>query len=330
MFRRIHRYFRSILTVALLLVAQLSFAQQWGVVKTAVTSLRTAPRHAAEMCTQAGMGTPMKLLQKDGSWWKVQLPDEYTGYVPANTIKTMSQQEYDQWRKSRKVMVTDIETALLDKEGNVVSDLLLGNVLQILNPSDINGLLYDNNGDPYLDIWTPDQRKGIVYVDNHFNVLAGFSRLDAPSPTDRQFDADKIIDTAMALMGRVYLWGGTSPRMNDCSGLVKVCYLSCGIILRRDASQQAMTGKTVSSLKEAKKGDLLFFGTSAGKVNHVGIYIGNGRFIHSSGQVKINSLNSGDKDYIKYNLLKIKRIDGMIGTDGIWSIYDHPWYNLAH
>lgn len=304
-------------------------AQEWAVVKTAVTSLRTAPRHAAEMCTQAGMGTPMKLLQKDGSWWKVELPDEYTGYVPANTIESMSQQKYDQWRKSRKVMVTDIETALLDKEGNVVSDLLLGNVLQIQNPTNIDGMQYDNNGDTYLDIWTPDLRKGVVYVDNNLNVLSGFSRLDAPAPTDRQFDADKIIETAKALMGRVYLWGGTSPRMNDCSGLVKVCYLSCGIILRRDASQQALTGKTVSSIKEAKKGDLLFFGTSAGKVNHVGIYIGDGRFIHSSGQVKINNLNPGDKDYIKYNLLKIKRIDGMIGTYGIWSIYDHPWYNLA-
>lgn len=319
---------RHIISLAFLTLCLTISAQEWAVVKTAVTSLRTAPRHAAEMCTQAGMGTPIKLLQKDGSWWKVQLPDEYTGYVPANTIETMSQQEFDQWRRWRKVMVTDIETSLLDKDGSVVSDLLLGNVLQILNPVDIRGLLYDCNGDSYLNIWTPDDRTGIVYVDNHFNILSGFSRLDAPTTADRQFDADKIIDTAMALMGRVYLWGGTSPRMNDCSGLVKVCYLSCGIILRRDASQQALTGKTVSSIKEAKKGDLLFFGTSAGKVNHVGIYIGDGKFIHSSGQVKINSLTPGDKDYIKYNLLKIKRIDGMIGTDGIWSIYDHPWYNL--
>lgn len=320
--------FRYIISLIGLTLCFTLNAQEWAVVKTAVTSLRTEPRHASEMCTQAGMGTPMKLIKKNGSWWHVKLPDEYTGYVPANTIQTMSQKEFDQWRSCRKVMVADLESSLIDENGSIVSDLVVGNVLQILNPVDAGGILYDNEGNSYIYILTPDNRTGMIYVDNELNILPGFSRLDQPSDKELKFDADLIIDTAKSMLGRVYLWGGTSPKMMDCSGLVKVCYLANGIILRRDASQQALTGQTVDDIANAKKGDLLFFGTTAGKVNHVGIYIGNGKFIHSSGQVKINSLNPSDKDYIKYNLLKIKRIDGMVGTDGIWSIYNHPWYNL--
>lgn len=312
-----------------LFAPQIAFAQQWAVVKTAVTSMRTEPRHAAEMCTQAGMGTPLKLIKESGSWWQVKMPDEYTGYVPANTIEVMDQKEFDDWRRSRKILTTDIESALIDIKGNIISDLMLGNVLQIHNPIDTKSLLADSCGNKQLTIWTPDKRKGIVYIDNDdMNILPGFSRLDQPMESDYKFDADKIIDTAMALMGRVYLWGGTSPKMMDCSGLVKVCYLANGIILRRDASQQAQTGKTVNGIANARKGDLLFFGTSSGKVNHVGIYIGDNKFIHCSGRVKINSLNPNDRDYLKYNLLKIKRIEGMVGTDGIWSVYDHPWYHL--
>lgn len=318
----------SLIIVIALFATQFVFAQQWAVVKTAVTSLRTEPRHAAEMCTQAGMGTPLKLLKKDGGWWQVKLPDEYTGYVPANTIEVMDQKEFDQWRCSIKVIVTDIESSLYDKDENIVSDLISGNVLQILNPTDSKDVPHDNNGNGYLEIWTPDKRKGKIYVDDNMNILCGYTRLDSPTEKEIKFDADKIIDTAMALMGRVYLWGGTSPKMMDCSGLVKVCYLANGIILRRDASQQAQTGKTVNGIANARKGDLLFFGTSSGKVNHVGIYIGDNKFIHCSGRVKINSLNPNDRDYLKYNLLKIKRIEGMVGTDGIWSVYDHPWYHL--
>lgn len=314
--------FRATLLLIMLSVTGISCAQQWALVKTAVTSLRTAPRHAAEMCTQAGMGTPIRLLQKEGSWWKVKLPDEYVGYVPANTIQILTQKQFDEWRKSSRIMVTDLETEIYNSE-DVVSDLMSGNVLQYAMDANGNKHIANDRGlksehaDRCYLLCLPDGRQGILDLD---------SFTDLPTA---QFNADKIIATAKSMMGRVYLWGGTSPRMTDCSGLVKVCYLACGIILRRDASQQAMTGKTVNGITNAHKGDLLFFGTAAGKVNHVGIYIGNNQFIHCSGQVKINSLNPKDKNYIKYNLLKIKRIDGMIGTDGIWSIHDHPWYRLT-
>lgn len=291
----------TILAVAFAVASSFSATAQnrWALVKTAVTSLRTEPRHAAEMSTQAIMGTPIRLLEKSGDWWKVQLPDEYTGYVPANTITTLTQSEFDKWRLSDRRIVDTLESQLTGN-GRPVSDLMMSNIL---------------TADSLGNLFTPDGRSGQSPHTSQFTGQA-------------VFDADKIIRTALSMLGRVYLWGGTSPKMTDCSGLVKVCFLSCGIILRRDASQQAQTGKLIADISQARKGDLLFFGTKSGRVNHVGIYLGDNKYVHCSGQVKINSLDTKSPDFIPNRLLSIRRIDGMIGSDGIWSIGEHPWYFL--
>ena len=123
-------------------------------------------------------------------------------------------------------------------------------------------------------------------------------------------------------------WGGTSTKVTDCSGLSKVSYFANGIILQRDASQQALTGLKIKGedWQVAKLGDLLFFGNSeTGRVTHVGIYLRDGKFIHCSGQVKINSLDPSAPDYL-YSALSISRIDGQVGTTGITSVAKHPWY----
>ena len=128
------------------------------------------------------------------------------------------------------------------------------------------------------------------------------------------------------MMGSGYLWGGTSTKVTDCSGLVKVCYLANGIIVQRDASQQALTGQKIAHWHDARLGDLLFFGNSkTGRVTHVGIYLRDGRYIHCSGQVKVNSLDPASPDYL-YSPLSISRIDGQIGTRGITTVKRHPWY----
>ena len=100
-------------------------------------------------------------------------------------------------------------------------------------------------------------------------------------------------------MGVPYLWGGTSTKGVDCSGFTKTVYSLNGIQLLRNASHQARLGEAVElnpELSNLKKGDLLFFGSAANdrrpeRVTHVGIYLENKRFIHSSGLVRINSLD---------------------------------------
>ncbi len=131
------------------------------------------------------------------------------------------------------------------------------------------------------------------------------------------------------MAGQPYLWGGTSTKSLDCSGLVKVCYLANAIILRRDASQQAQTGHRIEAADTAscRPGDLLFFGNpTTGKVTHVAIYDHDGSYVHSSGRVKCNSLDKHAANYLPTPLLHCTRIDGCEGTDGIVRVAEHPWY----
>jgi len=95
------------------------------------------------------------------------------------------------------------------------------------------------------------------------------------------------------------LWGGNSPNGLDCSGFTKVVFCLNGIDLLRDSREQASQGVAVpldGDLSQLKKGDLLFFGRRARgggpqRVTHVGIYLGDKLFIHSSGRVQIASLD---------------------------------------
>ena len=104
----------------------------------------------------------------------------------------------------------------------------------------------------------------------------------------------------------------------------KISYFLQGIIFPLNASQQVKIGQSVS-VGEMQPGDLLFFGNrSSGKINHVGIYIGYGRFIHSSGRVRVSSLDASCPDYEPIDLIVARRF-GRVELDKL-SLRTHPWY----
>lgn len=103
-----------------------------------------------------------------------------------------------------------------------------------------------------------------------------------------------IIKTAKKMLGVKYRYGGTSPRKGfDCSGLVQYSHKAAGVKLPRTTSQQFKAAKRIAR-KYLRAGDLVFFKTTPSRsVSHVGIYLGNNKFIHapSSGKrVKISSI----------------------------------------
>ena len=98
---------------------------------------------------------------------------------------------------------------------------------------------------------------------------------------------NKIVQTAKSFLGMPYKWGGSSPREGfDCSGLTMVVYRLNGLNLPRNSRQQWREGVSIKRSR-LMKGDLVFFATTGKKrISHVGIYTGNGTFIHAPGRGK--------------------------------------------
>ena len=105
--------------------------------------------------------------------------------------------------------------------------------------------------------------------------------------------ARRIISTSMDYIGVPYVFGGTSPYGFDCSGYVQYVFAKAGVSLPRTADVQYEVGTPIST-KDLIPGDLVFFSTYTYGASHVGIYVGDGNFIHASSSqgVTISSLSS--------------------------------------
>lgn len=288
----------------------------WALPRISVANMRTTPGHSSELSSQALMGMPVKVLDKQGEWWKVETPDGYTGWITGSSLSAKSDEQMNQWRDAKRYVVTSTyQTRCYASPSatgvrDVVSDLVNGDIVETTGR-------HNNNR---IEIVLPDGRKAWCDSDN---------LTDINDWANQKFDASKILDMAYSMEGQTYLWGGTSTKSLDCSGLAKVSYLSNGIILRRDASQQAKTGQRIeaSQWPQCQAGDLLFFGNAdTGKVTHVAIYDFDGNYVHSSGRVKRNSVDPNSQSYLTTPFLHAVRIHGMEGTDGIIKASEHPWY----
>jgi hypothetical protein len=263
------------------------------------------------------MGMPLRVLEEQDEWWRVETPDGYEAWVITNSLAPKSEAEMHEWRTAKRLVVTaayqtrGYTTSTADGVRDVVTDLVTNNIIEGSLDNVVNGRVL---------IALPDARK--CWVDTA-------DVTDIESWANQEFDAELVLNQAYSMEGEPYLWGGTSIKGADCSGLTQTCYLRNGIIIKRNASAQAKLGTRIEAddWRSCEAGDLLFFGNEvSGRVNHVAIYDGNGNYVHSSGRVKRNSLDANSAGYLPNYFMHAVRIAGNIGSDGITRAANHEWY----
>jgi gamma-D-glutamyl-L-lysine dipeptidyl-peptidase len=288
----------------------------WALAKLSVSNIRILPKDASELVSQVMMGTPMKVLDYVDKWYLIQTPEHYIGWMDTSGLQTVTQKELDRWKGSNRCLYNRMSGFVYDlpgKKGEVISDIVLGDLFEV--KSSVRG---------FLKIWIPDGRIGYVRKAE----CISFESWTTPEPK-----VQSVLSIARKMMGFPYLWGGASSKAVDCSGFVKLAYYTQGIILARDASQQATYGETIdfNNMNNLQPGDLLFFGSSSQHITHMGIYLADGNFIHASGMVRVNSIDPSDPGFIPVRkTVTARRIMNSLNTEGIVRVEDHPWYNIKH
>ncbi|HPI85255.1 MAG TPA: SH3 domain-containing C40 family peptidase [Bacteroidales bacterium] len=288
----------------------------WALASLSVSNMRAIADHTSELVSQVMMGTPLKVLEFKDKFYRVETPEGYTGWLDAKGLVQQTEKEHEAWKKSPRYFYNRISGTAsvnpdpdIDLEIDIVTDLVLGDLF-----------VCDEETNGFLKIALPDGRMGFVRKDE----CLPFEEWISLTP-----DVNAIIAFARKMMGFPYLWGGASTKAVDCSGFTKLMFYSRGIILARDASQQAKYGEPVDigRLENLQKGDLLFFGSSVERPGHVGIHLGNGDFIHSSGRVHISSIIPGDpKHDPNRHFVAARRIVTALDSEGITTVFSHSWY----
>lgn len=265
----------------------------YGIINVSVANLRVEPDFSSEMMTQALMGMPIRVLQRNG-WYRIQTPDNYIAWVHSVGIHPVTEEEMEAWNRAEKIVVTShygFVYSQPDRTSQTISDVAAGNRLK-----------WNGTKGAFYKVVYPDGREG--YISKSISMHEKKWRAALKQ------DAADIIRTAHTMMGIPYLWAGTSSKGVDCSGFMRTILFMHDIIIPRDASQQAYVGEHIDIAPDfgnLQPGDLIFFGRKATperkeRVVHVGMYIGDKRFIHSQGDVHISSFDPADELFDEYNL----------------------------
>lgn len=292
----------------------------YAVAAQSVINFRNEGDYAAEAATQCLMGAPLKVLMNEDGWTLAVTPEGYHAWVSSSTIARMTAEEFAKYTAADKVVLTvkyaDIKEAP-DASSQQVCDAVWGNVMLDLG----------RQGN-WWKVGIADGREGYLPA----SVLVTFPDWVA----SRKPTPENIIATAKTMIGVPYMWAATSVKAMDCSGFTKNVYYLNGIVLRRDASQQCKTGDDIDvskysvdsvytreALANLQMGDLIFFGRNRDRISHVGMYIGDGIFIHEAGKVHISSLIPEDENYYtgSKRLQRACRIIGNVDCGkNIWSV----------
>lgn len=223
-----------------------------GCCHLSLVPIRESASDKSEMVTQLLFGDVFIILDNKPKWIKIRNAfDNYEGWIDSKQFLPISENQYQKQSEKLLQCSTDLVEYVQDAQKHL---------LPIVIGSSLNGM----------------KDLGFSY---EINKNEGKSQ------------KKNIIPVALLYLNSPYLWGGKSPFGIDCSGFTQMVYKICGFKLYRDASEQALQGKSLSFIEEAEPGDLAFFDNDEGQIIHVGIIMKNNYIIHAHGKVRIDRLD---------------------------------------
>lgn len=237
-----------------------------GLARSPLEPLRRSGAHAAELISELRMGECLTVLDHAGDWWLVAGEDDYVGFARAWTLASLDEPELAQLVERRVGRFARPLGALYPHARSLdATPLSLG--VPLLAPATRRPEVL------------PAGWVAVELVDGSSGMLPA-EEVHRARPTGT---AAECLQTAHALLGAAYRWGGRSPSGLDCSGLVQLCYELSGIRVPRDAAQQAAWGLSVEPHPTAwLPGDVLCFGQPA---DHVALWDGQA-LVHARARVR--------------------------------------------
>lgn len=260
---------RWLLFLILMLVSPFTAEALVHYTRFPVINMQEEPDPLAPVVSQARYGVELSLIASERDWVKIATPDGYEGWIPEAALLS----RWTPYSASSNIGRVQTLCAHIYRQPDITSSppiisLPFATPIEFLSP-------------PSEERW-----HAITLVDGSEGWIQKgdfTTRLDPLS-------IEEMAALSQQFIGLPYTWGGTSSFGFDCSGFVQMLYRLVGIDLPRDSSQQAVIEEGVRIPRdELEVGDLLVFGTNPPKVNHVGIYLGDGKYIHAAALIKSGS-----------------------------------------
>lgn len=239
-------------------------------------------------------GMKVELLsQINEEWYRIKTHYRYEGFVHSSYL-LKGDSYISTWETSKRMVVVHAYADVLSQpkvQGALIIGLTRGAQVAILDKPDENG---------WVKVGLVDKRVGFM-KEKFLGTLekSMYEEVYRINKSEENF-REELVENALKYLGTQYRWGGKTSLGIDCSGLCSISYMMAGLVIYRDANLSISIKKGFPMREipyhEKKPGDLLFF------PGHVAMYIGNGKYVHSTGKngsdgVVINSLNPKDEDF---------------------------------
>lgn len=234
-----------------------------------------------------------EILEELDGWYKIR-SGNLTGYVSSDYILTgdAARQAAMEHAELMAIVSTDVLNARTEPSTEAKIWTQISNNERYHVVEQLDGWVKiefdeggEENGEPTYAYVSTD------YVDVRYALDEAIKFSPAEENASLR---SRIVNYALKFLGNPYVWGGTSlTKGADCSGFTMSVYKNFGISLPHYSGSQAQMGTAVKS-SNMRPGDLIFYGNSSGKINHVAMYIGNGQVVHAASKrsgIKISSWN---------------------------------------